>query len=79
MKISQRVSELLNGHNFPTKIFKGTNSVKKAGGVMVLYLCISFNGALYLHQVAQKYLKELLSRHDFPIKIFKRGIIPAKM
>ena len=62
MKITQKISELLSGHDFPTKISKRHNSVKSAGGVTILALCTSPDSALYL-----KYLKGfgvLLSGHD---------------
>ena len=36
---------------------KGHNSVKTVDGIMVLYLCISTDDALYLYQVSRKYLK----------------------
>ena len=50
MKISQRVSELLSGHDFYSEVFKWDNSVKTV--LMVLVLCMSFDDALYLHQVS---------------------------
>ena len=51
--ISQNISECckLSGHDFPTHHF-----VKSAGEVMVLVLCTSPDGALYLYQL-QKYLR----------------------
>ena len=67
MKISKRVSELLSGQGFQYSNFqKGNNSVKKwsydscsphnsvknAGRVMVLVLCISSDHALYLYKVS---------------------------
>ena len=51
-KISQRVSELLCGHNFHGGIFKGRNSVKKVGGVKVLILYTSSDDALYLNEIS---------------------------
>ena len=50
----------LRGHDFPTH-----HSVKRAGEVMVLVLCTSPDGALYLYQTS-KVLRvlELLSGHD---------------
>ena len=49
MKISRKVSELLSGHDFPTKIFKDDSSVKNVGRVTVLVLCTSHDDALYLY------------------------------
>ena len=51
MKISQKVSELLNGHNFPIKILKGHNSIKTVGGVTFPNLCTSPDGALFCTKV----------------------------
>ena len=34
-----------------TKISKGNNSLKNVGGVMVLFLCTSSDGGLYLNKV----------------------------
>ena len=60
MKISQRVSELRTQTVGSTlgwsKFTKGHNSVKTVDGVMVLNLCTSSDGALYLYQVSRKYL-----------------------
>ena len=36
---------------FIAKISKGHNSVNNVGGVMVLFLCISSDGGLYLKKV----------------------------
>ena len=52
VKIFQKVSELLSRHDFHSEIFKGHNSVKNVDGVMVLVVCMSFDGALYLYQVS---------------------------
>ena len=52
MIISQYVIEVLSGHDFCTKISKEHNSVKNVGGVTVLLLSISHDGALYLYQVS---------------------------
>ena len=51
-RISQRVSELLGGHYFPTKIGEGHNTIKNIGGLTVLILCISPGGALYWYQAS---------------------------
>ena len=56
-KISQRISELLSGHYFNTKIYKGHNSVEKVGRVTVLVLCILPVNALYLYLILQNYLE----------------------
>ena len=48
MKIAQKFSKLLSGHYFQTEIFKGHNSLKNVGRVMVLNLCTSSYDALYL-------------------------------
>ena len=48
MKISQQFSKLFSGHYFQTEIFKGHNSLKNVGRVMVLNLCTSSYDALYL-------------------------------
>ena len=58
-------------------------SITNAGEVMVLILCTSSDGALYLYQVSRKYQishrgTELLSSHHFPFQTFKRGIILSK-
>ena len=49
MKISEKVSELLCGQDFHTKIFKGHNFIKNVGGVKVLDLCTSYDDALNLY------------------------------
>ena len=48
MKISQRISELLSGHDLHTAFTNGHNSVNILSGVMVNALCISSDAALYL-------------------------------
>ena len=48
MKKSQQFSTLLSGHTFQTEIFKGHNSLKNVGQVMVLNLCTASYDALYL-------------------------------
>ena len=45
MKISQRVSKLLSGHDFQTEIFQWAKFSKNVGGVMVLVLCTSYDNA----------------------------------
>ena len=54
LKIPQRVSELLSGHEIMTKIYIGLNSVQNenVGEVTVLGLCTSCADALYLHQIS---------------------------
>ena len=49
MKISRRVSKLLSRHNLQTEIFKKELFHKNIDGVMVLALCISYDGALCLY------------------------------
>ena len=51
LKISRRILELLSGHDFPTKIYKGALFHKNIGGVLALVLCTSSNDALYLYHV----------------------------
>ena len=51
-KISQQFSKLLSGYYFQTEILKGHNSLKNAGGVMVLNLCTLSYDAIYLYQVS---------------------------
>ena len=48
MKISQRVSELLSGHDFSTKVFKGY--VKKVDEIILLILSELPGRASYLYQ-----------------------------
>ena len=52
MNISQRVSELLIGHNFHSEIFKGASLHKNVSGVKVLILCTLSDDALYLYKVS---------------------------
>ena len=52
MKISQRVSELLNGHDFPCKIFKGALFCQNEGGSLVIVLCLLSDSALNSFQVS---------------------------
>ena len=56
MKITQQLSKLLSGHYFQTEIFKGHNSLKNVGRVMVLNLCTSSYDALYLYKVHENIL-----------------------
>ena len=37
---------------FIGKISKGQNSIRKVGGVMVLFLCTSSDGGLYLYKAS---------------------------
>ena len=60
MKISQQFSKLLSGHYFQPEIFKGHNSLKNIGRVMVLNLCTSSNGALYLVYICTKIHENIL-------------------
>ena len=60
MKISQQFSKLLSGYYFQTEIFKGHNSLKNVGGVMVLNLCTSSYNALYLVYICTKFHENIL-------------------
>ena len=60
MKISQQVSKLLCRHYFLTEIFKGHNSLKNVGRVMVLNLCTSSYDALYLVYICTKFHENIL-------------------
>ena len=60
MKISQQFSKLLSGHYFQTEIFKGHNSLKNVGRVMVLNLCTSSYDALYLIYICTKFHENIL-------------------
>ena len=55
MKISQQFSKLLSGHYLQTEIFKGHNSLKNVGRVMVLNLSTSSYDALYLVYICTKF------------------------
>ena len=55
MKISQQLSKLFDGHYFQTENFKGHNSLKNVGQVMVLNLCTSSFDALYLVYICIKF------------------------
>ena len=65
------VFKVLSGYYFQTEIFKGYNSLKYVGQVMVLNLCTSSYDALYLYQVISQRVSKFLGRHDFQIEIFK--------
>ena len=71
MKISKRVSELLNGHDFHTQIFNGKNSVQNVDGDVVLVCFTSSDDVLYLNKVS---CFELLRDYFFHSQDFKRGI-----
>ena len=67
VKISQQVSKLLSRHYFQTEIFKGHNSLKNVGQVMVLisahslmmlYIWFTF---VYLYKVSWKYSRRYWS------------------
>ena len=60
MKISQQSSKLLSGHYFQTEIFKGHNSLKNVGGVMVLNLSTLSYDALYLVSICTKFNENIL-------------------
>ena len=68
MKVSQQFSKLLSGHYFQTEIFKGHNSLKKVGRVMVLNLCTSSYDALYLVYICTKFHENVLGG----IKVIER-------
>ena len=61
MKISQQLSKVLSGHYFQTEIFKGYNSLKNVGQVMVLNLCTSSYDALYLVYICIKFHESILN------------------
>ena len=56
MKISYKVTELLSGHDFHTKIYNGAKFHENIGRIMLL-LCKLSDNAFYLYQVLSKYLK----------------------
>ena len=60
MKISEKFSKLLSGHYFQTEMFKGHNSLKNVGPVMVLNLCTSSYDALYLVYICIKFHENIL-------------------
>ena len=60
MKIYQQFSKLLSRHYFQTEIFKGHNSLKNVGQVMVLNLCTSSYDALYLVYICTKFHENIL-------------------
>ena len=60
MKISQQFSKLLSGPYFQNEIFKGHNSRKNVGRVMVLDLCTSSYNALYLVYICTKFHENIL-------------------
>ena len=60
MKISQQFSKLLRGHYFQSEIFKGHNSLKNVGQVVVLNLCTSSYDALYLVYICTKFHENIL-------------------
>ena len=64
MKISQRVSELLSGHNLHTEIYKEACILENYRWSYFTFLCPSSGDALYLYKVgiSQRVL-DLLSRH----------------
>ena len=79
MKISGQFSKLLSGHNFQTEIFKGHNSLKNVGRVIVLNLCTSSYDALYLVYICTKFHENFLvgikviDRHKSHRKNFERA------
>ena len=68
MKNSQQCSKLLSGHYFQTEIFKGLNSLKNVGRVIVLNLCTSSYDALYLVFICTKFHENILDG----IKVIER-------
>ena len=68
MKKSQQFSKLLSGHDFQTEIFKGHNSLKIVGQVMVFNLCTSSYDALYLVYICTKFHENILEG----IKVIER-------
>ena len=78
MKISQQFSKLLSGHYFLTEIFKGHNSLKNVGRVMVLnlahhlmmfYICTKFR-----ENISRGF--KVLEQTRFPNYNLQREIIP---
>ena len=82
MKISQQFSKLLSGHYFQTEIFKGHNSLKNVGRVVVLNLFTSSYDAIYLVYICTKFHENILvgikvkEQTQFSKEKFQRGIIP---
>ena len=68
MKNSQQFSKLLSGQNFQTEIFKGHNSLKTVGQVIVLNLCTSSYDALYLVYICTRFHENILEG----IKVIER-------
>ena len=60
MKKSQQFLKLLSGHDFQNEIFKGHNSLKNVGQVMVFNLCTSSYDALYLVYIFTKFHENIL-------------------
>ena len=60
MTISQQFSKLLSEHYFQTEIFKGHNSLKNVGPVMVLNLCTSSYDSLYSVYICTKFHENIL-------------------
>ena len=52
MKLSQKISELLSGHDSPFKFSEGHNSIKNVRGETVFVFCTS-SDALYLFHVSE--------------------------
>ena len=50
VKLSQKISGLVSGHDLSSKNFKRHNSVKFVGGVTVFILCTLSDCALYLYK-----------------------------
>ena len=59
------VFELLSRHHFQTEIFKGHNSPKNEGRVMVLNPCTSSYDALYLVYICTKFHENILDGIEF--------------
>ena len=57
---TQQFSKLLSKHDFQTEIFKGHNSLKNVGKVMVLNLCTTSYDALYLVYICTKFHENIL-------------------
>ena len=68
MKKSQQLSTVLSGHDFQIEIFKGHNSVKNVGQVMVFNLCTTSYDALYLVYICTKFHENILDG----IKVIER-------
>ena len=80
MKISQKISELLNGHDFHIEFSKGHNSAKSISGVTVIFLFIM--AWHYIHTMFREKISKgfrVIEWTWFPYKKIQRRIILSKM